>query len=48
MDRFIARDVVGPALVIGANDTCVITANDDAAIMEIVFYKYEDSEFEGN
>jgi len=41
-------NVAGPALVIGANDACVVTTNDDAAIMEPGVYDNEDYKFEGN
>jgi len=41
-------DVVGPALVVGANHTCVVTANNNAAIAEPGVYNYKDHKFKGN
>src|SRR5882724_2761561 len=47
-DGVITWNIMGPALVIGANDACVVAANDDAAIAEPGVYDNEDRKFEGN
>ena len=46
--RFVTWYVMGPALIVGAYDACVVTVNDDAAIMEPGVYDNEDHKFEGN
>jgi len=38
--RFITWYVVGPALVIGTNDTCIVATNNDAAVVVSLINKY--------
>jgi len=45
MNGIVTRDVVGPALVIGTYDTCVVTVNDYAEIVKAAVYEDKDSIF---
>ena len=38
MDGIVSWDVAGPALVVGVNDTCVVTVYDDTAVLKVVVH----------